>query len=343
MSIRFYNPPPVLLAKGNKEGVDIGGALSIIAMDKSHHLHIVDNIFSELSWGKFSEDPAISDQIQDFTIKHEDNEGLFDSKKLISRLVNAFAKIRKNGWIFFGIGDFESNLFMDALCMDLEYGYVQQLMEQHKRVRDQLKFPLLLDENFTETSYIATKFNGNGDQYFHYASTNPIENDLYSIIERLNPLIGYVTGIVCTSQGAANFYIISETMRPIREKAINRMNISTLDEALGLIRKNVIYPISWFRIDLNLGSLKTLKQWQEIKDDEDLKSSLRAYFEYFKTDLKEEHELLKQRKKEHEEIEEIDISELSSEQITDDMNKIEDLLKMSDLGLFENQKRKPEI
>ncbi|MBN2155939.1 MAG: hypothetical protein JW776_07845 [Candidatus Lokiarchaeota archaeon] len=340
MSIRFYNPPPVLLAKGNKEGVDIGGALSIIAMDKVNHLHIVDNIFSELSWGKFWEDPALSDQIQDFTVKHEDNEGLFDSQKLIFRLVKAFEKIRSNGWIFYGIGDFESNSFMDALCMDLDYGYVQQLMEEHKRVRDQQKFPILLDENFTEKSYIATKFNGNGYQYFHYSNTNPLENDLYSVIERMNAMTGYVTGIICTAQGAANFYVISETMRSLRHKAEIRMNTNTLEEALELIRKNVIYPISWFRIDLSLSSLKTLEQWKDIKDDEQLKFALRAYFEYVKTDLKEIHDLNKQRKQNQVEMEEINIAELSEDQIDDDISKIEDLLKMSDLGLFD---KKPEI
>ena len=340
MSIRFYNPPLVLLAKGNKEGVDIGGALSIIAMDKFHHLHIVENIFSELSWGKFWEDPAYNDQIQDFTVKHEDNEGLFDPKELIARLVNAFAKIRANGWIFYGIGDFESNSFMDALCMDLDYGYVQQLMEEHKRVRDQRKFPVLLDQDLTEHSYITSKFNGNGYQYFHYSNTNPVETDLYAIIERMNPLIGYVTGIVCTAQGAANFYIISETMRPLRQKAETRMNTNTLDEAYNLIRKDVIYPISWFRIDLNLGSLKTLEQWNEIKDNEDLKFALRAYFKYVKTDLKEEHDLHKQRKKDQEEIDKIEVSELSSEQIVDDISKLEQLFKMDDLGLFD---KKPEF
>ncbi|TFG20528.1 MAG: hypothetical protein EU530_02905 [Promethearchaeota archaeon] len=337
MSIRFYNPPPVLLAKGNKEGVDIGGALSIIAMDKHHYLHIVEHIFSELSWGKFWEDPAYSDQIQDFTVKHEDNAGLFDPKTLIARLVNAFAKIRANGWIFYGIGDFESNSFMDALCMDLDYGYVQQLMEEHKRVRDQLKFPMLLDQDFTEHSYINSKFNGNGYQYFHYSNTNPADTDLYAIIERMNPLIGYVTGIVCTAQDAANFYVISETMRPLRQKAEIRMNTNTLDEALDLIRKDVIYPISWFRIDLNLGSLKTLEQWNEIKDNEDLKFALRAYFDYVKTDLKEEHDLHKQRKKNQEEIEEIKVSELSAEQIVDDISKLEELFKMDDLGLFDKK------
>ncbi len=334
MSIRFYNPPLVLLAKGNKEGVDIGGALSIIAMDKAHNLHVVDNIFSELSWGKFWEDPEFSDQIQDFTVKHEDNEGLFDPDKLVARLVNAFANIRANGWIFYGIGDFESNSFMDALCMDLDYGYVQQLMEEHKRVRDQQKFPTLLDETLTKNSYIASKFNGNGYQYFHFPNDKPIDTDLYSILERMNPLMGYVTGIVCTSQGAANLYIISETVRPLRQREERRMNKGTLEDALDNIRKNVIYPISWFRIDLNLGSLKTLEQWPEIKSNPDLNFALRAYIDYVKTDLKEEYELHKKRLQNRKEMDDIDVDELSDDQIDDDIKKIEELFKMNDLGLF---------
>ena len=107
-----------------------------------------------------------------------------------------------------------------------------------------------------------------------------------------------------------------------------------------IIRKDVIYPISGFRIDLNLGSLKTLEQWNEIKDEEDLKFALRAYFKYIKTTLKEEHDLHKQRKKNQEEIDEIKVSELSSEQIVDDISKLEQLFKMDDLGLFD---KKPEF
>jgi hypothetical protein len=108
-----------------------------------------------------------------------------------------------------------------------------------------------------------------------------------------------------------------------------------LEEALDHIRKNVIYPISWFRIDLNLGSLRTLEQWKEIKDNEKLKFALRAYFDYIKKDLKEEHDLHIQRKQNQQEIEEIDVSKLSEEQKDDDIKKIELLFKLDELGLFD--------
>ena len=61
MSIRFYNPPHVLLARGDREGADIGGALSIVAMDKKHQLHVVGNIFSELSHGIFFKEEGLED------------------------------------------------------------------------------------------------------------------------------------------------------------------------------------------------------------------------------------------------------------------------------------------
>ena len=199
-------------------------------MDKFHHLHIVENIFSELSWGKSGEYPAYNDQIQDFTVKHEDNEGLFDPKELIARLVNALLKFVRMDGYFMGLEISNPIRSWMPFCMDFDYGYVQQLMEEHKRVRDQRKFPVLLDEDLTEHSYITSKFNGNGYQYFHYSNTNPVETDLYAIIERMNPLIGYVTGIVCTAQEAANFYIISKTMRPLRQKEETQMNTNTLDE-----------------------------------------------------------------------------------------------------------------
>ena len=71
-----------------------------------------------------------------------------------------------------------------------------------------------------------------------------------------------------------------------------------------------------------------------------LKFALRAYFKYVKTDLKEEHDLHKQRKKDQEEIDKIEVSELSTEQIVDDISKLEQLFKMDDLGLFD---KKPEF
>ena len=75
------------------------------------------------------------------------------------------------------------------------------------------------------------------------------DTDLYAIIERMNPLIGYVTGIVCPLKHS-EFLCHQRNYGPLRQKAELRMNTNTLDEALDLIRKNVIYPMSWFRIDL---------------------------------------------------------------------------------------------
>ena len=171
MSMRFYNPPAALLATGTKEGVEIGGALSVLAMDENHNLRNVKTIFSELSWGEFWKEEEIDDQIETITVKHEDNATLWDSDELVKRLLDAVRIIKENKWIFFGIGDFESNFFQDEMLIDgLDYSYIERLMDTHKEARDAEKFPTLLNRNLSRrgSDYIALKFNGKAYNFFDY-------------------------------------------------------------------------------------------------------------------------------------------------------------------------------
>ncbi|MCP4760408.1 MAG: hypothetical protein GY870_01420 [archaeon] len=332
MSFKLFNPPPALLSSGNKEGVEIGGALSIIAMDADHNLHIVENLISELSWGKFWKEEDISDQIETIEVKHEDNIALFDPQELIKRLVNGFAKIRVNKWILFGISSFESNSFESEMCLEgLDYSYIERLMAQHKMVRDQEQFPALMD---TRTNgYIHTKFNGKSLKYFYF----PPEDDLFMIFGKLKPLTGSATGIVCTSQGAANFYLLSENINTI--KSGYRIDTETLEKAFSLMKKKIIFPLSWFKMDLGLASLKALDQWNEIKNSNVLKKALLGYFQYIKTDLKNIHDRKQAEKKKNavDEATPVDIGKMSKSEKQKDMDSIEGILNMGDLGLFKKE------
>ena len=66
MTIDFYNPPQAILASGNKEGVELGGTKTIVSVDSNHNFYNEGNIYTEMSWGAFSSEFEITDQIQSF-------------------------------------------------------------------------------------------------------------------------------------------------------------------------------------------------------------------------------------------------------------------------------------
>ncbi|MHA1339061.1 MAG: hypothetical protein ACTSRZ_03610 [Promethearchaeota archaeon] len=337
MSLKFYNPPIALLAKGTKEGVDIGGSLNILAMDQDLNLHNVKTIFSELSWGEFWEDPEINDQIKDITMKVEDIQALFDPKELVKRLIEAFAIIQARGWIFLGIADFESNSFQDGMLIEgLDYQFIERLMLEHKRIRDQSKFPELIDEQMMKVgnAFIYAKFYGKAANYLHY----PPGISLFSIFNKLKPISGNIAGIVCTSQGAANFYILSENIHTIRSESQYRIDVESLEIAFDLMKKNIIFPISWFKINLGLASLKILEQWDQIKDNEALKKVLLKYFKYVNSSLKQQHEQIEKEKKQRDKLIELNIDELTEEERQFLARSLEEIINAEDLGLFKKKK-----
>lgn len=285
MSLRFYNPPLVLLAGGNREGADIGGSRSIMAMDKNHNLHVVENIFLEISRATFWQELGLEDEIENFTLSHQDDGAVTNEQELITRIINAFKKIRNKGWIFCGIASFESNTFMDAYFVNLNLEYIEMLKGAHKRIRNHRHFPVLL-KDVSEHSFIASMFHGYGRQYFHYDD----DTDLYSIYELTMHTIGYVAGIVCTAQEAANFYGICGNIRPQTQKLEVLMDLTALNEAIRFIENNVIFPVSWFRMHIGRNSLETLDKWKDIKENKELRFALRGYLHYVNSILKEEHE-----------------------------------------------------
>jgi hypothetical protein len=329
MPTRLYSPPLSLLSKANKQGVDIGGSLSLVAMDKDHNLHILENIFSELSWGEFWKEKEISDQIENISVKFTDNESLFDPAELLRRLINSFAKIRANNWIFFGIANFESNSFADAKLLDLDFETVERLIKEHKRVRDADKFPMLLDERTSQGGYITLFFLGQTFDYFQYSP----DVTLWTIADKIKPITGNARGIVCTSQGAANFYLLSDNLRPLTGSTSYRIDSQTLEDAFNSMRNNVIFPITWFKIDLGLSSLKTLDKWNDIKNDMSLKQSLLGYFQYLNTTLKQQHEEAS-KKKDEDEVHEVEVSKMTDAEKERDLKAMEEILNFDEMGLF---------
>ena len=46
------------------------------------------------------------------------------------------------------------------------------------------------------------------------------------------------------------------------------------------IKKKLLFPISWFRIDIGIRSLETLELWDQIKDDPELNKAIGHYERY---------------------------------------------------------------
>jgi hypothetical protein len=288
MSLRFYNPPRALLARGNPEGADIGGTRSIIAMDKKHNLRVVEHIYSELSWAEYWKEPELKGEIENLTLKEMDDAAVYDNRELIKRISNAITKVRKNNWIFFGIAGFESNTFKESFFIDVPPKLIQKLEYAHAKIRSQNRFPVLLKEHLIQTTqnFISIMFHGNGRQYFHI----PNDQDLFITNSFTEELHGYAAGIVCTAQEAANFYIINENYLPNGPQREIHTNVNLLEDALAFIEHLVIFPVSWFFMDIGITSLETLDKWEEIREDEQLRHALDAYQNYLSTTLQEEHE-----------------------------------------------------
>jgi len=92
---------------------------------------------------------------------------------------------------------------------------------------------------------------------------------------------GFATGIVCTSRGAANLYIMSDNIiykeDELPELYIDDDNLAIIE--MG-IQRELLFPISWFRIDLGIKSLETLELYDIIRDHPKLNKALERYEKY---------------------------------------------------------------
>ncbi len=278
MPIEFIDPPSAILASGSKLGVELGGSKSILSIDANHNLYSEGVIFSEFSWGAFYQEEGLEDQIDTFETKEYDSVRE-DPEALVKTIVDSIYNILNNEKLFYGIADFEVDAFLNQNTiipgLKLDYEIINKLLEAHKKTRDKELFPKLVSD--TKGAYrINVEFQGSKKKNLHISGSK-----LEDIANILRMAKGFATGIVCTSRGAANLYIMSDNIvfqeDEIPDLYIDEENLAIIE--MG-IQRELLFPISWFRIDLGLRSLETLELWDNIKDNSKLRKALERYDKY---------------------------------------------------------------
>ncbi len=277
--LRFYNPPAALLASGSKEGVELGGSKLILSIDGDHNFYNEGLIYTEMSWAEFYKDIiGLEDQIDTFTTQ-EFESIREDPKALVETIVSSIKKIMTQEKLFYGLGDFEVDAFMNQNTvipgLKLESTLINKLMEAHKEFRDTTKFPKLMKEE-ANTKFINITIQGTNKERLRIKGKN-----LEDIADKLRFAKGFATGLIVSSNKSANFFIMNdrivfkENQEP--EFYIDKDCIIIIES--GIERKR-LFPISWFRFDIGIRSLKTLDLWDEIKDDPNLIQVLNEYNSY---------------------------------------------------------------
>jgi len=278
LSLEFYNPPSAILASGTKEGVEIGGTKLIVSIDSAHNFYNEGIIYTEMSWAAFYDEKGLEDQIDTFTTMEFDSIRE-DPDALVDAIIKIIYQIINNRKIFYGIADFEVDAFLDASSsvipgLKLDYAIINKLLEAHKRSREKELFPKILDDRGIKK--IKVEFQGTKKQNVHIKGRR-----LEDLINKLRLAKGFAVGIVCTSRNAANLYIISDNIvfskDEIPEVYIDEDNIKIIEYG---IKKRLLFPISWFRIDIGIRSLETLELWDRIKDYSELNKALNYYERY---------------------------------------------------------------
>ncbi len=278
MSLDFFNPPSAILASGSKKGVDIGGSKLIVSIDSNHNFYNEGLIYTEMSWAAFYEEKGLEDQIDTFTTTE------FDSIRenpdaLNDAIIKTIYQIINNRKIFYGIADFEVDAFLDANVsvvpsLKLDYKIINKLMEAHKTSREKELFPNILNEEGVRK--IKIEFQGTKRDNIHLKGSN-----LEDLINKLRLAKGFAVGLVCTSRNAANLYIMSDNIvfnkNEFPEIYIDEENIKIIEYG---IKKKILFPISWFRLDVGIRSLETLELWNTIKDNSELNKALSHYERY---------------------------------------------------------------
>ena len=279
MTLEFYNPPSALLASGTKKGVEIGGSKSIVSIDNLHNFYNEGNIYTEMSWAAFYEEESLSDQIDTFTTTEYDSIRE-DPEALADAIVKTIYQIINNRKIFYGIVDFEVDAFLNANTtvipgLKLDYEIINKFLEAHKRFRERDMFPKINTGN-QGIKKINLEFQGTKKNNIHIQGSK-----LEDLINKLRLAKGFAVGIVCTSRNAANLYIISDNIVFSRDELpefyIDEENIKVIEYG---IKKRLLFPISWFRIDIGIRSLETLELWEKIKDNPEINKALGHYERY---------------------------------------------------------------
>ncbi|MHA2392219.1 MAG: hypothetical protein ACXAEX_09610 [Promethearchaeota archaeon] len=278
MPIEFFNPPSAILASGTKKGVELGGSKLLLSIDQSHNLYSEGTVYSELSWGSFYQEEGLEDQIDTFETKEYDSIRE-DPEALVKTIVDSIYNIMNNQKLFYGIVDFEVDAFLNQNTiipgLKLDYQIINKLLDAHKKSRDDELFPEILSGS-KGRNRIKLEFQGSKRTNLHLNGTK-----LEDYADLLRMAKGFATGIVCTSRGAANLYIMSDNIifkeDVIPELYIDEENLQIID--MG-IERQLLFPISWFRIDLGIKSLETLELWDKIKSDSKLEKAIAYYDRY---------------------------------------------------------------
>jgi hypothetical protein len=278
LSIEFYGPPKAILASGTKAGVELGGDKSILSVDGHHNLYNEGTIFTEMSWAAFYKEVGLEDQIDSF--QTTEFKSVRDNPEALTKtIVDCTEKIIRDKKIFYGIADFEVDAFLNQNCvipgLKLDSKIINQLMEAHKRSRNWNLFPTITQDRAGITK-IKIEFQGS-----HKKNLRIFGSNLEDISDKLRLVKGFATGIVCASRGAANFYIMNDNISfkedEISEFYIDDDNIAIIE--MG-IQRELLFPISWFRIDLGIRSLETLELWDDIKNKPQLQKVFEKYENY---------------------------------------------------------------
>jgi hypothetical protein len=274
----FYNPPlKIFSSSSSSKGVEIGGAKSIISIDSNHNFYNEGNIYTEMSWAAFYEEDGLEETIDTFTTTEFDSIRE-DPEALVDTIVKIFYQIINNQKIFYGIADFEANAFLSPSIfkkLQLDNDIVKKLLEAHKRTRERDLFPKIINDEQGIVK-IKIEFQGTKKKNVHIQGSK-----LEDLINRLRLAKGFAVGIVCTSRNAANMYIMSDNIvfskDEIAEMYIDNDNLKVIEYG---IKKKLLFPISWFRIDIGIRSLETLELWDQIKDHPELNKALGHYERY---------------------------------------------------------------
>ncbi len=279
MPIEFRNPSAAILASGSKEGVDLGGQKCFLSVDGNHNLINEANFITEMSWGSFCNIEGLEDQIDSFTtVEYYSYKD--DPNTLAKTIADCLNQIIKNQRLFYGIADFEVDAFMNENCvipgLQLDYKVINELLTAHRKTREENLFPQLISDAKGKNT-IRIEFQGKNKNKLHL-----IASKLEILADLLRTAKGFATGVVCTSKGAANLYILTDNI-VFKEDEFPEIYIDqeNIDVIMVAIERELLFPISWFRIDIGLKSLETLELWDQIKDLPLLKTALENYERYF--------------------------------------------------------------
>ncbi|TXT55034.1 MAG: hypothetical protein BAJALOKI1v1_2090006 [Promethearchaeota archaeon] len=277
--LKFYNPPPALLASGSSRGVELGGSKLILSIDENHNFYNEGTIYTEMSWGEFYNDViGLDDQIDTFTTQQYESIR-DDPKALITAIVKSLEKIMAERKLFYGIGDFEVDAFMNQNTvipgLKLESGLINKLMDAHKEIRDRERFPKLMKEE-AATKFIHITLQGTNKQNIKMSGSS-----LEDIADRLRFAKGFATGLIVSSNKSANFFIMNDRIvfqeDEVPEFYIDKNGIMIIETG---IERERLFPISWFRFDIGIRSLETLELWDEIKNNSLLSDAIEKYNVY---------------------------------------------------------------